>query len=311
MRFRKPALSIPDQIKLLKCRGMTVEDEDRAQHYLRFLSYYRLEAYWLPFEVPPADDGGHAFRDGTNFNDVLALYDFDRKLRLLVSDAIERVEIALRAQWAYHMAIEHGPHGYLEQSHYKFSDKEYKECRSRLEREFMRSRETFIESYRRKYTSPEFPPVWMAVEVMSFGLLSKFYENLKRRKDRQAIARPFGKLDETVIVAFAHHISYVRNICAHHGRLWNRRLTIKMIVPKSHAGLRSAMNDADTYAVSYLYNTLVMLDHLLTIITPDNKWKDRIVDLIEGCPLVDPVGMGFPEGWRTHPAWRISAAARG
>ena len=118
MKFEKPAVSVPDQIELLKRRGMIVGDEAQAQHYLSFISYYRLRAYWLPFEVPAANNGDHAFRDGTTFEDVLTLYIFDRELRLLVLDAIERVEVALRAQWAHHMAMTYGPHGYLEQGNY-------------------------------------------------------------------------------------------------------------------------------------------------------------------------------------------------
>ena len=123
MKFSKPATSIPDQIALLSKRGMIIEDEVAARHYMRFISYYRLRAYWLPFEVPAEEDGDHAFRDGTRFEDVLTLYIFDRELRLLVLDAIERVEIALRAQWAHYMAMTHGPHGYLDQSHYAHIDR--------------------------------------------------------------------------------------------------------------------------------------------------------------------------------------------
>lgn len=187
MKFEKPAVSVPDQVKLLKRRGMAVRDEALAQHYLNFISYYRLRAYWLPFEVPAANNGDHAFRDGTTFEDVLTLYIFDRELRLLVLDAIERVEVALRAQWAHHMAMTYGPHGYLEQGHYSVIRHHAKDVTA-LEKEFNRSEDTFAIHYRDKYTSPKLPPVWMAAEVMSFGLLSKFYGNLRTRADRKAIA---------------------------------------------------------------------------------------------------------------------------
>ena len=217
MKFEKPAVSITDQIELLKRRGMAVEDETLAQHFLQFISYYRLRAYWLTFEVPAAGNGDHAFRKGTTFEDVLELYIFDRELRLLVLDAIERVEVAIRAQWAHHMAMNHGPHGYLEQGHCA-QIAPHATAVADLTNQFKRSRDTFKVHYRTKYTCPELPPVWMAAEVMSFGLLSKFYSDLKLRAERQAIAKPFG-LDEKVLASIAHHTSHVRNICAHHGRL--------------------------------------------------------------------------------------------
>ncbi|MHA3915193.1 Abi family protein [Halovulum sp. GXIMD14793] len=301
MKFEKPAVSIDDQIELLKCRGMEIGDDVLAQHYLQFISYYRLRAYWLPFEVPAAGNGDHAFCKGTAFEDVLALYIFDRELRLLVLDAIERVEVAFRAQWAHHMAMSHGPHGYLEQRHYAHIARHAKAVAD-LSKEFNRSRDTFADHYRKKYSSPKLPPVWMAAEVMSFGLLSKFYSDLKLRAERQAIAKPFG-LDEKVLASVAHHTSHVRNICAHHGRLWNKRFTVTMTAPRFPAKLPVAMRDADP---RYLHNTLVMLDYLLALIAPDNEWKKRLVALIDGCPLADPASMGFPAGWRTRAAWRVA-----
>lgn len=302
MRFAKPPTSIPDQIELLKKRGMIVEDEGSARHYMQFISYYRLRAYWLPFEVPAEEDGDHAFRDGTRFQDVLTLYIFDRELRLLVLDAIERVEIALRAHWAHYMAMTHGPHGYLEQGHYAHIGR-HATAVDELRKEFHRSRDTFAVHYREKYTSPELPPIWMAAEVMSFGLLSKFFGDLKRRAERQAIAKPFG-VDEKILTSFAHHMSHVRNICAHHGRLWNKRFTVKMTVPTYPARLTVAMRGADA---RYLHNTLVMLDHLLAIIAPGSEWKQRVIALLDGCSLADPTSMGFPDDWRTRSLWRWTA----
>ena len=299
MKFEKPSISIPDQIALLKSRGMTVDDEAHAEHYLRFISYYRLRAYWLPFEEAKTDDGDHAFRDGTKFNDVLTLYIFDRELRLLVLDAIERVEIALRAQWAHCMAMTHGPHGYLEQGHYADSAR-HSSAVKELKKEFKRSCDAFAKHYQNKYANLELPPVWMAVEVISFGLLSKFFSNLKLRAERQKIAKPFG-LDEKVVVSFAHHMSHVRNICAHHGRLWNKHFTIKMTVPNYPVKLPVTMRGADARA---LHNTLVMLDYLLSIIAPGNEWRKHVLELIENCPLADTTRMGFPDNWRTRPSWR-------
>ena len=119
MKFSKQALTINEQIELLAQRGMAIDDRQSAHDNLKFISFHRLKAYWEPFELPRKNGGNRAFRDGTCFDDVLKLYRFDRKLRLLVLDAIEVVEVALRAIWANYMAECHGTHGYLEMKHYK------------------------------------------------------------------------------------------------------------------------------------------------------------------------------------------------
>ena len=302
MKFKKPAVPIDEQIKVLKGRGMVVDDETSAKNFLQSISYYRLRAYWLPFEVSVQGGKDHLFRKGTRFEDALNVYNFDRDLRLLVLDAIERIEVSLRSRWAYHLAIHHEPHGYLCSKHYKDCSRHKKNIDT-LKREFKRSRDTFAAHYRSKYSSPGLPPSWMAVELMSLGSLSKFYGSLKQRRDRQAIARPYG-LDEKVMVSFAHHMNYVRNICAHHGRLWNKRFTVTMKVPKRPIALRRAMHES-RYEQRYLHNTLVMFDHLLTIIAPGNVWKQRVTGLMDTCPLAYPRSLGFPQDWRTRKPWRV------
>jgi abortive infection bacteriophage resistance protein len=300
MKFTKPATSIDDQLALLRRRGMVIADDVSARHYLQHISYYRLRAYWLPYEAPVAN-GDHGFLPDTRFEDVLALYVFDRQLRLLIMDAVERVEVALRAGWAHHMAMIYGAHGYLEQRLYDSRDRHARAVTT-LSDEFSWSKETFADHYRTKYTDPVLPPVWMAAEVVSFGQLSKWMGNLKLRADRQAIAKPFG-LDEKALISFVHHMSYVRNICAHHGRMWNKRFTVTMSVPKFPAKLPVAMRGAHD---RMLHNTLVMLDHLLLVVAPDSGWRGRLVELIDGCPQADPAAMGFPADWRARAAWRVA-----
>ena len=111
MEFSKRALTVKEQIELLSRRGMAIEDRQCARNNLKFISFHRLKAYWEPFEVPSKSNGDRAFREGTSFNDVLQLYRFDRELRLLVLDAVEIVEVALRTLWVNHMAESYGPHG--------------------------------------------------------------------------------------------------------------------------------------------------------------------------------------------------------
>ncbi|MBY5517843.1 Abi family protein [Rhizobium leguminosarum] len=298
MKFEKPSVSIADQIALLEARGMTIPDRAHTAHCLQHISYYRLRAYWLPFEEAAPPNGDHRFKNGTTFDNVLDLYIFDRRLRLLVIDAIERVEVSLRGSWAHHLAMKYGPHGYLEPVLYNRADR-YAQAFAKLIEDLNRSKDTFIVHYRSKYDDPEHPPIWMTAEVISLGQLSMWYSNLKSRPDRQAIAKTYG-LDETVLVSLAHHLTYVRNICAHHGRLWNKQITVKMIVPKSPASLKLAMNQN---VQGRLYNTVAVLGYLMGIVAPGNQWRQHLLELMDSCPLTDEGAMGFPHNWKNLSAW--------
>ncbi len=138
--FGKPATTHDEQVALLQQRGMVVDDPAAAEFYLQHLNYYRLGAYWLAFE---ADHATHTFRPGTRFADVLDLYVFDRELRLLVLDAIERVEVSVRSQWAYQLAQQHGPHAHLDVA-LAFKPQLWQANLAKLSNEVARSDEAFI-----------------------------------------------------------------------------------------------------------------------------------------------------------------------
>ena len=118
MRFERSALPIDEQINRLKNRGMIFADEQYAWRTLEFISYFRLKAYWLPFEDSAELSDDRASLEGTRFEDVMDLHFFDRELRFLVLGAIEIFEVALRAQWAHHMATRHDPHDCFLAEHY-------------------------------------------------------------------------------------------------------------------------------------------------------------------------------------------------
>lgn len=301
MKFTKPSLSIADQIALLERRGLMIPDRTRAEHCLQHISYYRLRAYWLPFEQPAPTNDDHMFRDGTSIDDAIALYVFDRQLRLLVMDAIERIEVSLRGAWAYHLALKYGPHGYLDPNLYDREDR-YAKALYGLREEIKRSTDTFVVHYKSKYCDPQEPPIWMTAEVMSLGQLSKWYSNLKLRSDRQAIAKVYG-LDEKILTSIAHHLTYVRNICAHHGRLWNKQFTVTMTIPNSPVALKLAMNSA---AKRKLYNTLATLGYLIGIVAPSTEWRKHLTELVATCPLADNTAMGFPLEWENIAAWKAA-----
>jgi abortive infection bacteriophage resistance protein len=303
MKFTKPPLSIADQIARIEGRGMVVPDHALAAHYLRHISYYRLRAYWLPFEEAAPADGEHKFKTGTCFDDVLALYVFDRRLRLLIMDAIERVEVSLRGCWAHHLAMKYGSHGYLDPSLYQRADR-YAQSFTTLIGEVGKSKDTFILHYKAKYDDPEHPPIWMTAEIISLGQLSMWLSNLKHRPDRQAIAKPYG-IDEKILVSLAHHLTYIRNICAHHGRLWNKQVTVKMMVPNSPGSLKLAMTSSSQ---GRIYNTLAVLGYLIGIVAPGNHWRQQVLELMDSCALADQTAMGFPANWKNLSAWKPPVA---
>ncbi|MDE2739350.1 MAG: Abi family protein [Paracoccaceae bacterium] len=295
-------MSIPEQLELLETRGMIVADADEAVSFLECVSYYRLRAYWRPFERVDNFPGEHAFQDDVDFGRIRNIYIFDQKLRILMLEGIERIGVAIRAIWANLMAEKYGSHGYLVREYYSSKNHHEKNVLD-LHRAFCQSKDEFVNHYKATYTESYLPPVWIATELMSFGLLSKFVENLKFREDKNVMAHYFN-LDERVLTSFLRHLCTVRNFCAHHGRVWNRRFTVSFRLPDTPAELSAGLNRDSR---RYLYNTLVMIDYFLGFIVLDNQdddWKENLIELINGNPQIDLFGMGFPNNWRSMDFWQ-------
>ncbi len=295
--FSKTPTTYQQQVKLLQQRGMEINDAQSAQFYLRHLNYYRLAAYWLPFE---ADHKSHTFKAGTSFEQVLNLYVFDRELRLLVLDAIERIEVSVRARWAYEFAHHHGHHAHLDPT---LARKRYhwEKNLNQLKGEVARADEVFIRHLCQEY-SDDLPPVWAVCEVMSLGLLSRWYQNMKPLGTRSAIAKTYG-VNERTLQSWLHHLSTVRNICAHHSRLWNRELTVLPTIP---APAPKRLRGQFISESRKIYNSLTMMLHLMNIVAPDHHWRARLISLIDSHSI--PVAaMGFPNDWKTRHIWQGKA----
>ncbi|MCE1226250.1 MAG: Abi family protein [Geobacteraceae bacterium] len=291
--FTKPATTHSEQVTLLQQRGMIVDDISEAAFYLQHINYYRLGAYWLPFEL---DHATHQIKPGTRFSDVLNLYIFDREFRLLVLDAIERIEVSARSQWAYYMAHNHGPHSHLDSS-LAYKLEHWKKNLSKLIEEVKRSEETFIQHMTATY-SEVLPPVWAACEVMSLGLLSRWYNALKPMKTRSAIAAVYG-IDQRSLQSWLHHLSFVRNLCAHHSRLWNRKFSIIPDAPKN----KPAPLAQEFISSRKIYNTCLILLHCLDQIAPGHHWRGRFKALVTNHNINTRM-MDFPQDWQQRPAWK-------
>jgi abortive infection bacteriophage resistance protein len=298
--YSKPTLTLHQQIDHLRNNGMIIADTAVAEYWLRHVSYYRLSAYWLYFEHSK-DHAGPRFVEGTTFDRVTALYDFDRVLRRLVMRGTEHVEVALRGSWAYQDALLGDGHSYLDASHY--SDRqEYHNNLSKLVAETGRSSETYIKHYRQNYDDPALPPVWMVAEMMSFGQLSRWYSNLADRALRTRIAAPLG-LPQTVLVPLVRHVTDIRNICAHHGRLWNRGFLTPPKLAQKPRSLQAMIDQSADQAPAKIYNALCMIGYVIQTVAPDSTWLADIAHHVRNHPEGDQAAMGFPADWEDRAHW--------
>lgn len=307
MLFNKQATSIDEQIQLLKARGMRVDDYDLAERWMKTVGYYRLGAYWLPHEEPPQEGETRSkrFKPGTTFENIVRIYVFDRRLRLLIAEAIERIEVALRARWTYYAAHEWGPHGYTEHRNFSCGLAHTKQL-TQLTKRIEDSNEVFIQHYRGKYTDPKWPPIWSATETMTFGELSKWFELTGNHKLKGEIAKDLGLPDRQTLKGTLHLLAYVRNVCAHHGRLWNRQ-TVKA-APfirrfKDDMEIRDATTKGQPEATKGIYNVIVILMRMLRHQAADTTFPARIAALVEELRDEERKRMGFPTDWSKRPCW--------
>ena len=297
MRYDKPHLSLEEQVALLRARGM-LGDPARMRAKLRFSNYHRLAAYWHTFRE--FDD---TFRPSTTFDDIWRVYVFDRRLRLVVLDAIERLEVALRTQIALHHSREFGPFGYAEQpeSLPGMSESARAQLHSKVRDAFQRAcdhGDPYFRHFSTKYGDlHEHPPIWAAVELLEFGPLIGLYKSLPVALRRE-VSGSMG-LPRAILASWLESLRATRNICAHHGRLWNRVL-----------GLRPKEPPADRFAewhlpemvdMSRVYGTLRICDHIIRHAAQGSSWRRRLDDLLAEFPEVDRRAMGFPAGYNRLP----------
>lgn len=305
MIFDKTATTVDAQIALLKDRGMVIKDEKHAYRCLNTIGYYRLSAYWLTYEETPEEGQTRSkkFRAGTNFDDIHDIYVFDRKLRVLLMEAIERIEIHVRSSWTHRMTLEHGAHAHLDYKLFSSSTKHAVQL-AKLTREINRSNEMFIEHYKKKYREPDIPPLWAATELMTLGELSKWLTATKDAKILSAIAHDFNLPTKEILTGVLQVLAYVRNICAHHGRLWNRRL-VKRIpnIKRMRDDLEVETIKRQQQMTNRLYNVLTIVLHLLHNQNTDTTFPERLKQLLETINEDQRGKMGFPTDWRGRPVW--------
>ena len=303
--FEKKPTTIEQQIALLKHRGLNIESEEEAAHYLSHISYYRLGEYWHSMQ---SDKENHIFKPESKFSDVISLYCFDRELRILLFDVIEKLEISLRTKLVYHLSHEFDPWWF--QNFELFSDSlALAKTLFGLEEEISRSRkETVLKNHFTKYKDDgRFPPAWKTLEQTSFGTLSKLYGNLKNTiKSKDIIAEEYGTVNHTYLPSWLQSIAQIRNYCAHHSRLWNRNLPgSPKLLPKPPF---SWVNDVPKqHDFQKLYVHMCLMKYLLNIVAPGNHFAEKLAKLFEKYPNVDPIAVGMKENWEEEPLWKINS----
>lgn len=288
---------------------------------LKSVGYYRLSAYLYPFRVR---EGGQVIDDfalNTSFDKVWAHYRFDRNLRLLLMDAVERVEVALRVQLAHLHTKSNSPFDYARESYFP----DWKEYPSKI-RLFERPKdmdrgEPFVKQFFAKYgDSHTHLPLWMAVGISDFGFMSFFFAR-SPSSIRTAVASEWG-MTSRVLKSWLVAINSLRNACAHHSRVWNKPWGIAPEIPNYSTDKRWYLEynvDSNcwqapkkgeliqpSFPVTSTATLLFVCRHLLRSIAPDSQWHKRVENHFETFARseINFVAMGLPQNWMWHPLWK-------
>lgn len=345
--YAKPFLTVAEQIRRLRGRGMDCGDDAYATDVLQRYGYYRLSGYWHLYRDRPAppeprfDDEGREIRldtfvPGTGLAHVVSLYEFDHELRMRLSDVLGTIETAFRFFIGHRLgrvdAFAHRDPRALGATRQEdpstlarvwskvtgriartrvVPTNAYRDWLEEYDRHEKRARGDFIVHFRQQY-GPHLP-IWVATEVMSFGVLSGLYD-LMPQSDQEILAARFqvhaadGRGDRGVLGNWLNALRNVRNICAHHGRLWNRAFDVTIAAPgkaQRNAGhLLAPLAEDGTN--NRLYGVLLVMRHLLLSIAPKSGDVVDVADFIDEQSRTLGFGMeqlGFPDDWRSNPIW--------
>ena len=296
MKYTKQPIDIPEQLKTLKQRGLIFRNEDIALKHLRSISYFRLANYWRQMEENTTT---HQFLPNNYFEDIIGIYLFDRELRNLIFAAIQNIEIALRTRVIHFYSLEHGAFWFMDEN--LFKDKAIHEtCLVNIKKEINRSNEEFLKEHFAKYNEPEFPPVWKVLEVVSFGTLSKLFYNIKDTYVKNQVAKCFSLPQYIYLESWIKSAVILRNVCAHHSRLWNKRFPWKPQLPQE---LPLTWVKNVSVRPFKLYAQLCYLVYLEQNIDLNSNLKHKLLALLKSHPNINLKAMGFPENWQSEPLW--------
>ena len=295
--FTKPYYSPEQIVQILKLRGMLMEEEHKVESYLLNIGYHRLSAYIYPFYKKPKSD--LVLKEGTNFEQVLTLYRFDKKLRILLFNEIEKIEVAIRSVLANIGCQELDDRYWITKPEYFANADKFNQTLTVIEKDLTSSKEGYIEDFRHNYIE-NYPPAWMITEVLSFGNLNYIYSNVASNQLMKRIAEYFG-LKPLVFTSWLTALANLRNMCCHHARVWNRDFMLKPAEPRKtkYAWIGTLNMDKKR-----IYYRLCIIRYFLSSISPNNNFHEKLLGLLTNFPSVDIVAMGFNKKWKDEDLWK-------
>ncbi len=320
--YTKPFLTIPQQIALLSQRGLVITNTNFATECLANIGYYRLSGYWYPLRQVRrvAGAGGVVkekvednFKPGSTFDEVVNIYSFDRELRLIVLDILERIEVSFRTDLVIQLG-QYGPWSYRDPANFDpmFDNVIFPGRRKTLFKEFLddfdnktvpRSKAEFVTHFKNNYLGSL--PIWVASELWDFGTLGVIFKGMKE-VDKIAIASKYGLSKADVIASWIQSFSHTRNICAHHSRLWNKPPVKQPKLPSIVDVPDLSHLHTDRFASQRLYASLAVARYLQKRINPTSSWSIRLSDHVRNFPAsqsLNFLSMGYPQSWETLPLW--------
>ncbi|UNU72562.1 Abi family protein [Moraxella nasovis] len=270
--------SFDEQIEILQKRGLIIDDVNKSLGYLRMIGYYRLSGYLYSFRQIDKNNPKTRLDDfiiGSTFQDVKALYVFDKKLRQLALDALERIEIALRVNIA-HTLGRYDPLAY--KNSVCFSNKfDHNKWLNKHQELIKRHKDnSFVKHHLQHYA--DFP-IWAVCEVWDFGTMSKLYQGMKSQ-DKNQIAKLYNLADGKVLQTHLHAFNFIRNVSAHHSRLWNKPIVFK-------ANLKGFDGQWRQLPIEKPFVYFCLMKRMLDVICPNSTWGERFLALLEEFPQVE------------------------
>ena len=294
--FQKPYTNAHDLVTQLQSRGLVVANTIKAEKYIEHIGYYRLSAYMYPLLQTPK--ALHRYKPNTSFGQVMILYRFDKKLRLLIFNEIEKIEVAVRSA-IVNVGCEMTGNPFWMTDERNFIDTgKFRRTMDLIESELHRSREDFITHFKQKYSN-SYPPAWILAEVLPFGVLTNIFSNIKVSRIKKMIAHKFG-LQTSPFESWLTIIALTRNSCCHHARVWNKQNTIRPMMPNRVAGCWITL----TTDALRIYFNLCIIKYFLNTISPQNDMRNKIESLLRDYPNIDIAAMGFPRNWMNEPLWQ-------
>lgn len=288
----KPAKTFEEQVDILvNEHGLIVTDREKAIEVLRRINYYHLRGYYIHW----MDAAQQKFMPGITFDMICSLQQFDMDLRCTLIPYLQKIELSFRTAIAYHIATVHGPMEHLNENIY--TDREYfQQFREKLKKEVEESRELFIKHHG---NDVEATPIWACVEILPFGSLAFMYKNFVL-KDRQEIAKTFYGVDERLLCSYINAMPYLRNVCAHCGRLYSKWLTSSVRIKEdTRVVVQQYSGSGFTVRPNLLFAYFLAMRDLLT----DKEWRSLTDDLNalfhKYSSIVEPIRMGFPRRWKS------------